>query len=185
MRARQRHRRLTVRHTLTQTCGHRHEWDTIQESGKQLEEVHAPGHVGLRNVGNTCYMNSLLQVLFSLPEFQQRYAHRARCARRCKRLTECVRRYNQGAPAIFQRAPGNAGADLDVQLAKTAVALCTDKYSTCRCSGLPSARFLMRARCSLQEGRACGRSGHVRRLLRSTAHAEGVAARRWSSAVLI
>ncbi len=50
----------------------RHEWDTIQESGKQLEEVHAPGHVGLRNVGNTCYMNSLMQVLFSLPEFQHR-----------------------------------------------------------------------------------------------------------------
>jgi hypothetical protein len=49
-------------------------------------------------------------------------------------------RYNQGASAIFQRAPGNAGADFDVQLAKLAVALCTDKY----CASHAARSFLSR-----------------------------------------
>eukprot|EP00741_Cyanophora_paradoxa_P017291 tig00020961_g16701.t1 len=43
------------------------------EDGQRLTPVHGPGYTGLRNMGNTCYMASVLQVLFKMPEFLQRY----------------------------------------------------------------------------------------------------------------
>lgn len=48
------------------------EWSVIQESGKELKLVYGPGYTGLQNLGNSCYMNSVIQVLFSLPEFKNR-----------------------------------------------------------------------------------------------------------------
>ncbi|GJN88584.1 hypothetical protein Rhopal_001550-T1 [Rhodotorula paludigena] len=41
--------------------------------GKELEPLFGPGLTGLRNLGNSCYMASSLQSLFSLPAFQDRY----------------------------------------------------------------------------------------------------------------
>ncbi|GAA5826073.1 hypothetical protein JCM5353_004201 [Sporobolomyces roseus] len=41
--------------------------------GKELEPVFGPGLTGLKNLGNSCYMASSLQSLFSLPVFQDRY----------------------------------------------------------------------------------------------------------------
>uniref|UniRef100_H2ZM55 Ubiquitin carboxyl-terminal hydrolase n=1 Tax=Ciona savignyi TaxID=51511 RepID=H2ZM55_CIOSA len=49
------------------------EWDIIQESGKSLKPLRGPGLVGLDNMGNTCYMNSVMQVLYTIPEFQDRF----------------------------------------------------------------------------------------------------------------
>ena len=48
------------------------EWSVIQESGQELKLVYGPGYTGLQNLGNSCYMNSTIQVLFSLPEFKTR-----------------------------------------------------------------------------------------------------------------
>lgn len=43
------------------------------EEGLKLTFVYGPCLTGIENVGNTCYIASVLQVLFSLPEFMKRY----------------------------------------------------------------------------------------------------------------
>ncbi len=50
------------------------EWSIIQESGKTLVPRYGPGYTGMRNLDNSCYLNSVMQVMFSLPEFKQRSA---------------------------------------------------------------------------------------------------------------
>ena len=50
-----------------------HEWLTLTESGSKLVPVYGPGFTGMENLGNTCYMNSVMQVLFTLPAFKSRY----------------------------------------------------------------------------------------------------------------
>lgn len=49
------------------------EWASIQETGKALVPLYGPGYTGLANLGNSCYLNSVVQVLFTVPQFQERY----------------------------------------------------------------------------------------------------------------
>ena len=49
------------------------EWDVIQEAGSKLEPVYGPGYTGIENLGNSCYLNSVMQVLFTIPDFKHRY----------------------------------------------------------------------------------------------------------------
>ena len=48
------------------------EWDVIQEAGSKLTPMYGPGYTGMRNLGNSCYMNSVMQVVFTIPDFQIR-----------------------------------------------------------------------------------------------------------------
>lgn len=64
------------------------------EDGKLLEPISGPGLTGIRNLGNSCYMASVLQSLFSLPAFQKRYGdayrpHTLACTNQPATCFEC------------------------------------------------------------------------------------------------
>ena len=87
------------------------DFDKICESGKALQPRSGPGFVGLKNMGNTCYLNSVMQILCTLPEIKQRYADRAE--------------------ETFAATPATSSPeDFTCQMSKLASALMTEKYST-------------------------------------------------------
>ncbi|CAF3373949.1 unnamed protein product [Rotaria sp. Silwood1] len=45
----------------------------IEEANSKLQPVHGAGYTGMRNLGNSCYMNSVMQVLFTIKDFQEKY----------------------------------------------------------------------------------------------------------------
>ena len=52
-------------------------WDfsMTTEDGQELKPLFGPGFTGLKNIGNSCYLASTVQCLFSIADFQQRYYH--------------------------------------------------------------------------------------------------------------
>ena len=52
-------------------------WDFAMttQDGKEMQPVFGPGLTGLKNLGNSCYLASIIQCLFSLPELRERYFH--------------------------------------------------------------------------------------------------------------
>ncbi|KAL1516576.1 hypothetical protein ABEB36_000474 [Hypothenemus hampei] len=85
------------------------EWATLCESGSKLKPIYGPGYTGMQNMGNSCYLNSVMQVLFRIPDFIARY-------------------YDQ-SERIFQEAPNDPAEDFSVQMAKLAYGLLSGKYS--------------------------------------------------------
>lgn len=61
---------LELELSLNQKMG---EWFTLQESGSQLRPLYGPGYTGLVNLGNSCYLNSVMQVIFAIPDFVERF----------------------------------------------------------------------------------------------------------------
>ncbi|KAI4855998.1 ubiquitin carboxyl-terminal hydrolase 14 [Aureobasidium sp. EXF-8846] len=51
----------------------RWEFSMTNEDGKELKPMCGPGLTGLKNLGNSCYLASVIQSLFAMPEFAQRY----------------------------------------------------------------------------------------------------------------
>lgn len=72
------------------------EWSILTESSSNLEPISGPGFTGMKNLGNSCYMNSVMQTLFTIPDF--------------------IHRFVDKAPEIFSTHPSNPANDFDVQL---------------------------------------------------------------------
>jgi len=84
------------------------EWSVLTEAGTKLQPLWGPGRTGLHNLGNTCYLNSLIQVLFSLPEFSSYYSN----------------------PAFMERCDlQDPDGDLKLQLSKLCLGLLSGDYS--------------------------------------------------------
>ncbi|CAM9999636.1 unnamed protein product [Pylaiella littoralis] len=92
-----------------------YDFNKITEAGAKLRPLSGPGFTGIKNLGNSCYMNSCLQVLCTLPEVCERY--------------------NGTATEVFKTAPEDIASDFPAQMSKVASALLSGKYS----SPLPSA----------------------------------------------
>lgn len=84
-------------------------WDfsMTTEDGKELQPLFGKGFTGLKNIGNSCYLASTLQCLFSMSDFQSRY-------------------YHPQDPPQISSAPAD---DLETQLRKMADGLLSGRYS--------------------------------------------------------
>lgn len=84
-------------------------WDfsMTTEDGKEMQPLFGEGFTGLKNLGNSCYLASILQCLFSIPEFRNRY-------------------YHPQEPPPMAQAPAE---DLETQLRKLADGLLSGRYS--------------------------------------------------------
>lgn len=94
------------------------EWNLMCESASNLEPISGPGYTGMRNLGNSCYLNSVMQVMFTLPDFVQRYVAKA--------------------PEIFGAYPADPANDFNVQMAKLGTGLLSGKYSNVAGNALDS-----------------------------------------------
>ncbi|XP_055373009.1 ubiquitin carboxyl-terminal hydrolase 5 [Condylostylus longicornis] len=86
------------------------EWDILTESNSNLIPMSGPGYTGMKNLGNSCYLNSVMQVLFTIPDF--------------------VKRFVLGASDYFATYPDDPANDFNIQMAKLGTGLCSGKYSS-------------------------------------------------------
>uniref|UniRef100_A0A8C4E3K6 Ubiquitin carboxyl-terminal hydrolase n=1 Tax=Dicentrarchus labrax TaxID=13489 RepID=A0A8C4E3K6_DICLA len=85
------------------------EWEVIQESGTTLRPMFGPGLTGMKNLGNSCYLNSVMQVLFTVPDFQSKYV--------------------SNIDKIIDEAPSDPTQDFKTQVAKLGYGLLSGEYS--------------------------------------------------------
>ncbi|CAN0013958.1 unnamed protein product, partial [Choristocarpus tenellus] len=75
-----------------------YDFNKITESGTKLKPLWGLGYTGLKNLGNSCYMSSCLQVLSSIPEVAKRYGEQA------------------SAAGVFRTAPVDTAGDFSTQV---------------------------------------------------------------------
>lgn len=49
------------------------EFSMTSEDGREMEPLFGPGFTGMKNIGNSCFLASVMQCLFSLPQFESRF----------------------------------------------------------------------------------------------------------------
>lgn len=59
-------------------AGFSFEYKVCQEEGVDLENAFGPGLTGLVNLGSSCYINSVMQMLATVPDFVKNYADASR-----------------------------------------------------------------------------------------------------------
>ena len=69
----------------------------LNQAGEKQPKVRGPGCVGLKNIGNSCYLNSVMQTLLHIPEIRAPYAD---------------------ADSVFKQSPASPHLDLKTQMAK-------------------------------------------------------------------
>lgn len=72
------------------------EWSILTESTSQLEPISGPGYTGMQNLGNSCYLNSVMQVIFSVDDF--------------------IERYEKQSARVFAAFPADPANDFNVQM---------------------------------------------------------------------
>ncbi|GAB1319784.1 ubiquitin C-terminal hydrolase Ubp14 [Madurella fahalii] len=85
----------------------RWEFSMTTEDGKELTPLFGAGLTGLKNLGNSCYLASILQCLYDIPSFQERYGS-----------------INSSLPDVSDPAQ-----DLETQLRKIGDGLLSGRYS--------------------------------------------------------
>ena len=81
------------------------------DDGRELQPLFGKALTGLKNLGNSCYMASVMQALFSIPQFRERY-------------------YTEEAQAHFQTCEKPLPADcLECQMLKLGDGLLSGRYS--------------------------------------------------------
>uniref|UniRef100_A0A8C2H5X4 Ubiquitin carboxyl-terminal hydrolase n=1 Tax=Cyprinus carpio TaxID=7962 RepID=A0A8C2H5X4_CYPCA len=85
------------------------DWEVIQESSLKLKPVYGSGYTGIKNLGNSCYLSTTMQVLFSIPEFQRAYVGNLQ--------------------RIFDYSPLDPTQDFSTQMAKLGHGLLSGQYS--------------------------------------------------------
>ncbi|KAL5104264.1 Ubiquitin carboxyl-terminal hydrolase 5 [Taenia crassiceps] len=94
------------------------EWLTLQEADRTLTPLYGPSLTGLVNLGNTCYINSAIQVLFATEVFRSRYA--LALPSFVESAMEAVARSGSATAAV---------ESFGLQMSKLGQALCSGIYS--------------------------------------------------------
>lgn len=111
-------REKTEKSLMEMQIDHNMKWDFTMTSGdgRELAPIFGPGFTGLSNLGNSCYLSSITQCLFNIPEFRQRY-------------------YHPGSEPPLCESPAR---DLETQLRKLADGIHSGRYSRPDTSVAPS-----------------------------------------------
>ncbi|XP_040205363.1 ubiquitin carboxyl-terminal hydrolase 13 isoform X2 [Rana temporaria] len=122
------------------------EWEVIQETGLKLKLMFGSGYTGIKNQGNSSYLSTVMQVIFSIPEFQRAYVGS---------LTR-----------IFDYAPLDPTQDFNTQMGKLGYGLLSGQYSK------PPAKCEIIEQVMKEEHKPKGITTHMFKALMSKEHPE-------------
>lgn len=85
------------------------EFSMTSEDGQEMMPLFGPGFTGMKNLGNSCYLASIMQCLFSLPQFESRF----------------LKPFQEDIESVVNRPD----QDLEIQLRKMADGLLSGNFS--------------------------------------------------------